>query len=368
MKLGIKFSPLQHGSQSTFASNLIQALYNNHSDVELFTENSQLFSQIKGITIHHAENPFLKTGFLRKVRVWCRQQLSLEHDLIKKGIDILYCPYNSEALVKTSKIPQVITVHDLIPLMWQDDFQVTSQLWKYIYLPMIHKCRLIITVSENTKKDILRFCNISPDKVRVVYNGFSKFSSHESKVNYFNYIGEPYILYVSSSHYPYKNLIKLFEAYSSIHLHLHHKLVVVGKTVPRFTPAVYAKVSELGLGEKIVLLEKLTDQKLSSIYKFADLFVYPSLYEGFGIPPLEAMFYNVPVVASEASSIPEVCGEAAIYINPDSVESIANGIIMALNDNNLKQKLQALGKQRASMFSWEKTAKGILESCQMALD
>jgi glycosyltransferase involved in cell wall biosynthesis len=172
-------------------------------------------------------------------------------------------------------------------------------------------------------------------------------------------------LYVSSNHYPYKNLIKLFEAYRS--LHLHYKLVVVGKTVPRFTPAVHAKISELGLGEKIVLLENLTSEKMLSIYKFADLFVYPSLYEGFGIPPLEAMFHNIPVVASETSSIPEVCGDAAVYINPHSVESIANGITKGLNDNDLRQKLQVLGQQRVSMFSWEKTAKGILEGCQIVL-
>jgi glycosyltransferase involved in cell wall biosynthesis len=368
MKLAVKFSqPNQYkgGSGSTFASNLIQALHKQHTDLKLFTESPDLFSDIEGLSIHYAENPILQKSSTRKITSWLYQQAFLENELVKHNIDVLYCPYNNEALLSTQRIPQVITVHDLIPLRWQDDFKITANLWKYLYIPTMRNAKAVITVSENTKQDILKLCNISADKVFVISNGFSSFTDIGDSGS--SYIDRPYILYVSSSHYPYKNLLKLFEAYHTIHLQFPHQLVVVGKSVPRFTPQIKAKIAELGLEQKILLLENLSNPELTRLYKGADLFVYPSMYEGFGIPPLEAMFHGIPVVAAKVASIPEVCGQAALYIQPDSVGSIADGIIKALTDSELRQKLQLAGREQVKKFSWEQTANKILDVCQMTL-
>lgn len=368
MKLAVKFSPsnkYQGGSGRTFASNLIQSLHKQHTNLKLFTESSDLFSDIEGLSLHHAENPFLQKSSTRKITSWLYQQAFFEHKLVRNNIDVLYCPYNHEALFSTQKIPQIITVHDLIPLIWQDDFKITANLWKYLYIPTIRNAKAVITVSENTKQDILKFCQISADKVFVVSNGFSAFTDFSDSGS--SCIDNPYILYVCSTHYPYKNLLKLFEAYHTIHLKFPHKFVIVGKSVPRFSPQIKSKIAELGLEQKILLLENLSNSELTGLYKGADLFVYPSMYEGFGIPPLEAMFHGIPVVAAKAASIPEVCGQAALYIQPDSVGSIADGITKALTDSELRQKLQLAGREQVKKFSWEQTANKILEVCQMAL-
>ncbi|MEO1432504.1 MAG: glycosyltransferase family 1 protein [Cyanobacteria bacterium J06633_8] len=366
MKVAVKFSPpmdYKGGSRRTFATNLIKSLYEKNQDISLFTQSSALFSDIHGLSIHHAENPFFQKSSFKKITSWLHQQANFENELLKHHIDVLYCPYNPEALYNTRKIPQIITVHDLIPVIWKDDFKITSTLWKYIYIPTINNATAVITVSENTKKDILNFCNISSDKVFVVPNGFSAFEdSQETAVTS---VVKPYILCVCSVHYPHKNLIKLIESYHSISSSFPHKLVIVGRTVPRFTPEIKSKISVLGLSEKIVLLENLSNKELAGIYKNADLFVYPSIYEGFGIPPLEAMFHGTPVVASNATSMPEVCGDAVLYFNPQSVESIAEGITKSLSNFELRQKLILAGRERLKKFSWEKTAAGILEVCQM---
>ena len=368
MKLAVKFSPsnkYQGGSGRTFASNLIQSLHKQHTNLKLFTESSDLFSDIEGLSLHHAENPFLQKSSTRKITSWLYQQAFFEHELVRNNIDVLYCPYNHEALFLTQKIPQVVTVYDLIPMKWQDDFKITANLWKYLYIPTIRNAKAVITSSENTKKDILHFCNISSDKVFVVPCGFSAFTDISNSGSSFT--DSPYILYVCTSHYPYKNLLKLFEAYHTIYSDFPHQLVVVGKSVPRFTPQIKSKIAELGLETKIFLLENLSNSELTRLYKGADLFVYPSMYEGFGIPPLEAMFHGIPVVAAKAASIPEVCGQAALYIEPDSVDSIADGISKALTDSELRQKLQLAGREQIKKFSWEQTADEILKVCQMAL-
>lgn len=369
MKIAVKFSPPNNykgGSANTFSSFLIKSLNEQHKNIHLFTENPSLFSNIEGLSTYSAQNPLLKKSSLRKITSWIYQQLSFENELVKEGIDVLYCPYNYEALLHTRKIPQVITVHDLIPLMWQDDFKTTSTLWKYVYIPTIKNAKAIITVSENTKQDILNFCNISHEKVFVVYNGYSRLNDSYDKSNQ-SIVQTPYILYVSSSHYPYKNLIRLLEAYYDISQKYPHRLVIVGKSNSRFTPHIKTTISDLNLSKKIFLLENLSDIELSRVYQGADLFVYPSLYEGFGIPPLEAMSYDVPVIASNAASIPEVCGDAALYVEPKSIKNIVNAIDKGLNDIELRQMLILAGRERVKKFSWEKTANGILEVCKKQL-
>jgi glycosyltransferase involved in cell wall biosynthesis len=172
----------------------------------------------------------------------------------------------------------------------------------------------------------------------------------------------PYLLCVSSSQYPYKNLIRLFEAYLRVVRKFPHKLIVVGKRVPRFAQEIEARIVDLGLAYRILLMENLSDREMAALYRNADAFVYPSLYEGFGIPVLEA--YGIPVVASDAASIPEVCGNAAYYIDPLSVESLAEGIVTVLTDGALRERLRQAGFERVKQFSWQRTAQEILNACE----
>lgn len=370
MKIAIKFSPSGYsgGSANTFALHLVKAIHQESKDIELFAQIPEVFSNVAGLSIEKTSNPFLQETLFKKITTWIYQQWSFESTLLKRSCDVLYCPYNNEALFHTRKIPQIITVHDLIPLLYPEDFKITSALWKYVHIPAIQNARAVITVSYSTKRDLLRFCNITEDKIFVVPIGFSnltQYSDEDSSVLPFE---DPYILYVCSSQYPYKNLERLFEAYKTLSKSFPHKLVIVGKPVPRFTSNLNNFIVELNLQDKITFLSDLSNADLATIYRKADLFVYPSLYEGFGIPPLEAMACNVPVVASNASSIPEVCGDAALYIDPYSVEDLVSGMTRGLVDLSLREKLVIAGNDRVKLFKWEKTAQGVLEVCKKVLE
>lgn len=367
MKLAVKFSPPTYsgGSGHTFTENLLGAIQQINPDIKCFGENVNAIP-LENIYRKEIENPFSQKGFLKKITSWVNQQISFERRVLSETCDLLYCPYNYEGIYRTRKIPQVLTVHDLIPLRYPEQFPITSHLWKLIYIPTIKNSAAIITVSQNTKKDIEKFCNVNPRKIFVVPNGFLTLNRQENiDIQPNSY---PYLLYVCSTHYPYKNLTKLFQAYKLISQSFPHRLIIVGKSVARFNNKIQQELLNLALTDKVSLQAGLSSCKLSDLYRNADLFVYPSLYEGFGIPPLEAMSVGVPVVASNTSSIPEVCGDAAIYVDPYSVNSIANGIIRGLSDMSLRETLRDLGYKRASVFTWEKTAQGILDVCKLVLD
>lgn len=368
MKIGIKFSPpteYRGGSQYILASYLVKALFARHDNLVLYTASPQYFDTINDLVIRKTENPYLQASLLQKGFTWLRHQITFIQAIKNDNCDVLFCPYTNEALWRDGGIPQVVTVHDMIPLIYPNHFKVTAALWKLSYTPILEKVNAIIAVSENTKKDILRFCDIPPNRVFVVPNGFS--GKVEDLGGYSENKYGKYILYVSSSHYPYKNLSLLFDAYKNISSRFPHRLIIVGKSVPRFSYSVERKIADLGLSDKVILLENLMDHEMASLYRHADLFVYPSLYEGFGIPPLEAMAFCVPVVASNAASIPEVCGKAALYINPQNVDSITEGMYKGLTDRDLRQRLVTEGLERTKLFSWEKTAQAIITVCQNVL-
>lgn len=253
--------------------------------------------------------------------------------------------------VKANKI--IATVHDF---SWEiyPEFQPVERVkyfQKYFYAS-IQQCDHIITGSQFTKREIVERVGIAPDKITVIYHGVdhSLFYPRQSTVKPL----QKYILAVGSIE-PRKNLKNLLSAYAMLDKEFKNEyhLTLVGARGWNNDDIVHEMKS---LSQWVKYSGYVSDEELALLYSNASLFIYPSVYEGFGIPPLEAMACGTPVIASNASTLPEVCADAAYYVNPLDTKEIKEGILEVLRDEVLQKALIAKGLIRAKEFSWEKSA------------
>lgn len=259
------------------------------------------------------------------------------------------------------KIPFIITVHDLARLCYNFD---PEPLGERIGLRLdkmgIRRASYIIAVSEHTKREIVRLLGIPSEKVVVIYNGIDTTVFRPRRRRYFNF---PYILFVGSER-PRKNLRRLLEAFVKAKAKFPSlKLVKVGTEgrEPAFRRATLRKISELGIEKEVIFVEDVSDEELSAIYSGASALIYPSLYEGFGFPPLEAMACGCPAAVSNRTSIPEVVGDAALLFDPEDTSQMAEAIERILDDEKLRDRLREEGFRRVRMFSWDRAAEETLK-------
>jgi glycosyltransferase involved in cell wall biosynthesis len=255
-------------------------------------------------------------------------------------------------------LPFIVTVHDLericFPFSKQEPVEEDSLKCD---ASAIRKAEAIIAVSENTKKDLVKYLGIPEDKITVIYNGVN----HSAfKPTYLPAYPAPYILYVGSER-PRKNIGRLLEAFSELKKipeFAELKLIKCGGPgrSDAFRQVTLQKIKELGLGSEVIFVDQISDDLLSAYYTSAKALIYPSLYEGFGLPVLEAMACDCPVITSNVSSLPEIAGDSAMLINPHDVHDIYAAINRLLTDSVFKNDLIAKGKQHCLSFSWEKTA------------
>lgn len=271
--------------------------------------------------------------------------------------------------------PSVITIHDLSFYYFPQEF-LQRDLHKLEHWTKysIQNASSVIAVSENTKKDIVKFYQANEEKITVIYNGFNE---KEKSRSYANFVRAKNIDEISKMNYflyvgtiqPRKNIERLIEAYAEVEKeHNDIKLVIVGKKGWLYDD-IFEKVIELNMQDKIIFTGFLLDADLAILYQHATAFVLPSLYEGFGIPVLEAMSFGCPVICSETSSLPEVGGDACLYINPSDTMDISKKMQQILSDDKLRETLAAKGKLRTKIFSWEKCGRetlGILISAANA--
>jgi glycosyltransferase involved in cell wall biosynthesis len=243
---------------------------------------------------------------------------------------------------------QIMTVHDLIPLLFPHYHKKQLYYFKHVFPIVLKKSIAILTVSHHSKNLIVDFYKIPKEKVIVIYNGISELFLNCK----FNPKKQNYILYVGRIS-PTKNIEGLVKAFEM--LITAYKLDLRLKITDSQSKLNF-KIS-MTLRDKIDFVGNIPDSDLRDLYKNASLFVFPSLYEGFGLPPLEAMACGCPVVCSNVASLPEVCGEAACYVDPVNIESIVEGMYKVLTDEDLRQNLIQKGLQRAKLFSWEKSAR-----------
>lgn len=290
------------------------------------------------------------------------EQIVMPYLIFKNKIDLMHFPHFNIPLFCPSKF--VVTIHDLIltkfpstrattlgPLM----YKIKNLGYRLIISSAIKRAQKIITVSKFTKNDIVGCFKADPEKIIVTYEGVAGFDQDAEGEN--SEISYPFLLYVGNA-YPHKNLEGLIRVFDKINKkHADLKLVFVGKE-----DYFYKRIKESVRGnDSIVFLGYVPDGKLKELYKKAVAYVFPSLYEGFGLPPLEAMAFGCPVVSSDKTSMPEILGDAALFFNPENGKDFENKLEAVLRNGDLRKELRRKGYAQAKKYSWDDCAKKTLE-------
>jgi glycosyltransferase involved in cell wall biosynthesis len=289
------------------------------------------------------------------------------------GCNVAFLPAGNRRLGFGYGVPAVATVHDLSQLHVPQKYDAARMFYATRVLPtLIGRQQHIITVSGSTRSDVLKRTSVSADRVSVVPNGvdLSRYAPRDEADARRGALRlglcEPYLLYVARLEHPGKNHVTLLEAFARLRAAgLPHKLVLAG---PRWSgaEAIDAAVTRLGLDGHVVFTGFVAGDDLPALYAGASAFVFPSLYEGFGIPLLEAMACGIPSGVANVSSLPEVAGDAALLFDPRDPGDIASTLQRLLTDDLMRARLRARGLKRCAEFTWERSAAGVLEACRAA--
>ena len=290
-----------------------------------------------------------------------REQFHVPWVLHRERPDVFHAPHY--VMPPAVRCRSLVTIHDCIHLMFP---QYLANRAAHVYArasmwSAAHRSHRILTVSEASKRDIIHFLNVPPEKIVVVYNAiderFRVPPSEEAiaRVRERYQLDHGFVLYVGNIK-PHKNLVRLVEAFDGLRKRGFDelKLLIIGDEISKL-PALRRAVHSHKLHKHVRFLGYLPDDTLAILYRLAAVFVFPSLYEGFGLPPIEAMACGAPVVTSNVSSLPEVTGDAAVLVDPYDIESIVDGIARVLSDPALREELRAKGIARARAFSWEQS-------------
>lgn len=287
--------------------------------------------------------------------------------LLKKiKADVFFSPDGQCSLI--TKVPQCLVVHDLAFLHYPDGYQKSHLRYYKHYMPkFISKAKTVLTVSEFSKSDIIQQYKTPPEKISVVYNGvkeiFKPINFDEQAILKDKYSGGvEYFLYVGAIH-PRKNLITLLKAFSIFKKRLQSsmKLVLTGRLAWKNNEFLEL-LKNYKYKDDVVLTGYLNEKELAALMASAYAFVYPSLFEGFGVPVIEAIRCRVPVLTSKASSMEEITEGAALYFDPANVEDMAQKLMRVYKDEEERKGLIEKGFTIAQKYSWEKTAEGVWEN------
>lgn len=309
-----------------------------------------------------------KYKILKPKRFWTKIALPFYLYSKMKEFDLIFSP--THYIPRFSPIKRIVTIFDLAFLKFSEMF-TRKDLWQLTTGTKfsVDHADHIITISNFSKKDIMEQFKIKKDKITVAYPGFNKNIFHpivnkmkiQEILKKYGVEGE-YIIYIGTIQ-PRKNLVRLFEAVSRIE---NINLVVVGKTTGEgrqgwMFDEIIKKPKELGIEDRVIFTGYVPTESLAYLLNGAKAYILPSLWEGFGIPVVEAMACGIPVIVSNVSSLPEVVGEAGILIDPLSVDQIEQAIRLLISDSKLRNKKSKECLNQAKKFSWEKMTKSVLK-------
>lgn len=355
----IVFNALQttlSGGIGRYCYELCKALYEIEDDIKIVVrkEDLPIFFFVKSEDLIIVEN--ITSGIKRNIYEQFKLPFLINR-LYPKAI--LHYPDSMAPIFSRNSV--VITIHDIAFKSLKNVFTWKTKLWKnFITKISVKKADKIISISEFTKSEIEKaYGKEIKNKTYVVLNGFNDFSQQiieETNVreDIREIADEKYILTVSTIS-PRKNIDGLIKAYSMGELKKNYKLIVAGGKGWLYQD-VFSTVEKLNIKDKVIFTDRINDDELKFLYKNCSIFCYVSFYEGFGLPPLEAMSYGKPCLVSNTSSIPEVVNNAAIQVNPYSIEDIYNKLNELCENEIHRVKYSELGKENISRFSWNKCA------------
>ncbi|MBD3276680.1 MAG: glycosyltransferase [Candidatus Aegiribacteria sp.] len=361
MRIGIKISPLTvlRAGIPNYILNLLQAFARLDDDNEYFLyTNRPLPFQL------NLPDRF-RTVLVRfpspALQMW--YQIGLPLRIKKDDIDIFHDPVYPLPFVLP--VPGVITIHDLSNYTSPGSHKLRSVLSGRFFPSHLRKARSIIADSAYTASEIQRLFPWASGKVTVIHLGVSKrfrpVTSRErlDSVREQYHLPDRFMLFLGTLE-PRKNIAGLLDAFGRVSSEIPHSLVITGGRGWKFQ-SMLSRVESHSERERIHLTGFVSDEHLPAILSLAEFLVYPSFLEGFGFPILEAMACGTPVITSNTSSMPEIAGEAARFVDPRSVESISEGILDVANSKDLRSRMSASGLRRAEKFDWKKTAAATLE-------
>jgi len=336
-----------------------------------------------------ADNPEVK-----KVKVFCswyswQEQIFMPFFLWREKLDLIHFPHFNVPILTPMKF--VVTIHDLILTHFPTIRATTKSRWLYslknlayrlVIFTALHRAKKIIAVSEFTKNDIIKKFRINPDKIVVTYEGVANLSKGRdtlfvSKLNNQEVLSQyripnNYLLYVGNA-YPHKNLEALLRVFSKIRSDYPElRLVLVGKS-DYFYERIKAEAKSLNIWQKensnspVIFPGYVPDAQLEILYAEARAYIFPTLYEGFGLPPLEAMANGCPVISSNCSSLPEILGPAALYFSPNKEAEMISQIKFLINNQEKKEELRILGRQQIKKYNWWECANKTLDIYKQSL-
>ena len=342
------FARQQYGGISKYFCELTKRIPKENWYLSSFLSNNQYLEEFG----HNQLKFFPNSDFKGKERILA--ELGFPYSIYKLNTikwDVFHPTLHPALYTRyiPKKKPMVITAHDVLYYLYHSNNSKREMLID-IDIKSCQRANKIIAISENTKKDYINYFGADERKIEVIHHGIEKTKQFISNQR----IEErPYILYVGLRA-DYKNFSRFIQAFSILSKKYNDlKLICTGYC---FSSSEIKELSSLGLMDKIRVI-LATEQEMAQLYHDAEMFVFPSLYEGFGMPILEAMVYDCPVVLSNTSCFPEIAQNAGLYFDPFDIEDITNKIEIMLTNQELKHTIIDLGKERLTHFSWENCAK-----------
>ena len=334
---------------ATYAQNVIKAL----ASLNPTLLSARTFDNFQRYAI--AANMTPEEGSLGHFRRLLWTQLELPKIYRHLQADLIYSPIPEAPLYSQSRY--VVMAHDLIPLRFPRRTSALTNYFRYVVPLVLQQAEHIICNSQATAKDLSDFYGISTNKITSILLGYDAKNFYPRKIT--AYFDRPYFLYLGRQD-PYKNLSGLINAFAAIDSQDYY-LAIAGSTDPRFTPLLQQQALELGISDRLKWLDYLDYRELPRIISGAVALVFPTFWEGFGLPVLEAMACGTPVITSNLASLPEITGDAAILIDPYDNAAITSAMKDLTKDAKMRSQLSQLSIQQARKFSWSKTGEATKE-------
>lgn len=368
MRIGIdaKFLGYRHG-HGNYSFSLLSHLGRANTPHRFFVYST---SDVHEGTLAELRATSLDVQRLGPANYIVRDQLGLPVRALRDHLDLLHCPDHSCPFNLPARTTLLVTLHDVMFMMPRSELPASSSIYHragalYRRITARHAARraaAIITVSRKSADDIQRYLGVATDRIHVIHEApASRFRRLEPEgalafVRAAGIAGK-YILALGGVD-PRKNTRRVIEAFAAAKEAAAAGLTLVIAGLPvRSIPGFASHAERLGVRDEVVFLDFVPEETLVALYNAAEMFLYPSLYEGFGLPVLEAMACGTPVIASTTGSIPEVAGDAAILVNPSDTRAIADAIVRVAGESDLRHELIRRGEARAREFSWERAAR-----------